>query len=77
MSDPKAISDSALHFIKSHSLMDDTVGALGGKPFFFRKNLILTKLAVDSLDSQDKNSFVVFAGSGTKKIAYSAMSAGG
>lgn len=65
VTDTKTISDSALHFIKSHPLMDDAVSSIGARPFFYKRDLILTNLVVDTLTLPSRDQRVIFAASGT------------
>jgi len=70
----KFILDTVLNFIRSHPLMDESVGHEHGKPAFFIRDLTFTHLVVDSVPVPLARHFgdtyrVYFAG--TSKLQFS------
>ncbi|XP_076352751.1 semaphorin-2A-like [Tachypleus tridentatus] len=54
---------SVLNFIRGHPLMDSAVTQENGKPVFYKRDVILTKLVVDKLEVDGVSYTVYYAGS--------------
>lgn len=78
MDDTKSISDTALHFIKSHPLMDTAVPMSNKqneedevKPVFYKRDAVFSKLIVDKVDFGGKFFLIIFIGTSTVYISNS------
>lgn len=66
MENTKVTSDTLLHFIKSHPLMDAAANTYSKvdsdkiEPIYYKKDVIFTKLAVDIVDINGKQMYIVF-----------------
>ncbi|OUC49478.1 putative sema domain protein, partial [Trichinella nativa] len=72
--DSKTLSDTTLHFVKTHTLMDRAVSHQNNKfrspegPLFYRKDVILQKLVVDIVVGEDSSYPVIYAASNNGKL---------
>ena len=67
--DTKALSDNVLTFIKNHPIMDSAVMHQHGKPLFYQKDLVFTKLAVVQTVAEGYEYAIFFAGTSKSKIS--------
>lgn len=68
VNDTTSLPDSVLNFIRVHPLMDSSVPTEGGKPVFFKKDTIFTRIAVDYRVTGGQKFIVYFAGTSTGMI---------
>ncbi|KFD58702.1 hypothetical protein M513_00395 [Trichuris suis] len=72
--DSKLLSDADLHFVKTHALMEKSIAPVTSKagnhfgPIFYKKDVILTKLAVDLPVVDGKMFPVIYAGTNNGAI---------
>ncbi|KRZ10216.1 Semaphorin-2A [Trichinella zimbabwensis] len=72
--DSKTLSDTTLHFVKTHTLMDRAISHQNNKfrspegPLFYRKDVILKKLVVDIVVGEDSSYPVIYAASNNGKL---------
>lgn len=68
VNDSQTLPDSVLNFIRGHPLMDSAVAHDNGKPVFYKRDVVFTKIVVDKLVVAGKEYFVYFAGTATGLI---------
>ncbi|KAG9511279.1 Semaphorin-2A, partial [Fragariocoptes setiger] len=66
--DTQQLSDTAVNFIRSHPLMDSAVAHDNGRPVFYRRDVMFTKIVVDTLELDGVRYTVYFAGTNTGKV---------
>ncbi|XP_022235297.1 semaphorin-2A-like [Limulus polyphemus] len=59
----QTLPDSVLNFIRGHPLMDSAVAQENGKPVFYKRDVIFTKLVVDKLEVDGVSYTVYYVGS--------------
>ncbi|XP_022242477.1 semaphorin-2A-like, partial [Limulus polyphemus] len=59
----QTLPDSVLNFIRGHPLMDSAVSQKNGKPVYYKRDVILTSLVVDTLDVDGVPYTIYYAGS--------------
>lgn len=67
VNDTTSLPDSVLNFIRVHPLMDSSVPSDGGKPVFFKRDVVFTKIAVD-VHTSDQEYTTFFAGTSTGMV---------
>lgn len=65
VNDTQLLPDSVLNFIRGHPLMDSAVSHDNGKPVFFKRDVIFTRLVVDRFEVDSANLVVYYAGTST------------
>ncbi|RWS01945.1 semaphorin-2A-like protein, partial [Dinothrombium tinctorium] len=65
VNDSQSLSDSVLNFIRGHPLMDSAVAHDNGKPVFYKRDVVFTRLVVDRLEVNGVKYFVYYAGTNT------------
>ncbi|XP_047004553.1 semaphorin-2A-like [Schistocerca americana] len=72
VNDTQTLPDVVLNFIRSHPLMDESVAHEGGRPVFYRGDVVFTKLAVHRLKvdlvGTHKDFTVYYIGSNTGQV---------
>jgi hypothetical protein len=68
VNDTTSLPDSVLNFIRVHPLMDSSVPSESGRPVFFKRDLVFTKIAVDFHVVNGIKYSVFFAGTNTGLI---------
>lgn len=63
-----SLSDSYVTFMRTHPLMDSAVAHENGKPVFYRRDVMFTKIVVDTIEIDGFNYTVYFAGTNTGHI---------
>ncbi|KAH6939006.1 hypothetical protein HPB50_015594 [Hyalomma asiaticum] len=58
----KTLPDAVLNFLRTHTLMDSAVPQSGGRPVFYRENVVFLSLAVHKVDVDGVDYLVYFAG---------------
>ena len=65
VNDTHTLPDSVLNFIRGHPLMDSAVAHDNGKPVFYKRDVIFTRIVVDKLEVDGVKYLVYFAGTNT------------
>jgi len=65
VNDTQALPDSVLNFIRGHPLMDSAVAHDNGRPVFFKRDVIFTRIIVDKHEIDRVFYTVYFAGTST------------
>lgn len=68
VNDTTSLPDSVLNFIRVHPLMDSSVPSDGGRPVFFKRDIVFTKIAVDYHTVSGVKYTTYFAGTNTGMI---------
>lgn len=68
VNDTTSLPDSVLNFIRVHPLMDSSVPTEGGKPVFFKRDTVFTRIAVDYRVTGGQKFIVYFAGTSNGMI---------
>lgn len=63
--DTQSLPDSVLNFIRGHPLMDSAVSHDNGKPVFYKRDVVFTRIVVDKLRLDGLNLVVYYAGTST------------
>lgn len=66
--DTQALSDSFVTFIRSHPLMDSAVPSDNGRPSFYRRDVMFTKIVVDIIEVDGVRYTVYFVGTSTGHV---------
>lgn len=61
----QSLPDSVLNFIRSHPLMDSAVSSDGGRPIFYRRDVMFTRIVTDTIIVNGMRVTVYFAGTST------------
>lgn len=65
VNDTQSLSDSVLNFIRGHPLMDSAVPQDNGKPVFYKRDIVFTKIVVDFHEVNGITYTIYFAGTST------------
>lgn len=65
VNDTQSLPDSVLNFIRGHPLMDSAVPQDNGKPVFYKRDVVFTKIVVDLHEVNGITYTVYFAGTST------------
>lgn len=68
VNDTQALSDHLVTFIRGHPLMDSAVANDNGRPVFFRRDIMFTKLVVDIIEIDGVRLTVYFVGTNTGHV---------
>lgn len=68
VNDSHTLPDSVLNFIRGHPLMDSAVAHDNGKPVFYKRDVIFTRIVVDKLVVDGIKYLVYYAGTTTGLI---------
>jgi hypothetical protein len=68
VNDTQVLPDSVLNFIRGHPLMDSAVSHDNGKPVFYKRDIIFTRIVVDRLEVDGIEYIVYFAGTNTGMV---------
>ncbi|XP_049774301.1 semaphorin-2A isoform X1 [Schistocerca gregaria] len=72
VNDTELLPDTVLNFIRSHPLMDGAVSHEGGKPVFYKRDVLFTQLVVDKLKvnlvGKNMEYIVYYAGTSTGQV---------
>ncbi|XP_054160696.1 semaphorin-2A-like isoform X2 [Oppia nitens] len=63
VNDTQVLPDSVLNFLRGHPLMDSAVSHDNGRPVFYKRDIIFTRIVVDRLEVDGIEYTVYFAGS--------------
>lgn len=66
--DSQSLGDPVLNFIRGHPLMDSAVPQDNGKPVFYKRDIVFTKIVVDLLTINGNSYTVYYAGTSTGSI---------
>lgn len=66
--DTQALSDHVVNFIRGHPLMDSAVANDNGRPVFYRRDVMFTKVAIDVLEIDEIRYTIYFVGTNTGHI---------
>ncbi|XP_049765602.1 semaphorin-2A-like [Schistocerca cancellata] len=70
VNDTRALPDAVLNFIRSHPLMDSAVPHEHGRPIFYVKDVLFTRLVVDAVTGARGQEFTVYFAGTTKGQVY-------
>ena len=65
VNDTQVLPDSVLNFIRGHPLMDSAVEHDNGRPIFYKRDLIFTRIVIDRLEVDGLQYTVYFAATNT------------
>ena len=68
VNDTQVLPDSVLNFIRGHPLMDSAVSHDNGKPVFFKRDVVFTRIVVDRLEVDGVHFTAYFAGTSTGQV---------
>lgn len=66
--DTQALSDNLVTFIRGHPLMDSAVANDNNRPVFFRRDIMFTKIVVDTVEIDGLRYTVYFVGTNTGHV---------
>lgn len=66
--DTQALSDSLVTFVRGHPLMDSAVANDNGRPVFYRREIMFTKIVVDIIEVDGVRYTVYFVGTNTGHV---------
>lgn len=66
--DTQALSDHLVTFIRGHPLMDSAVSNDNGRPVFYRRDIMFTKIVVDIIEIDGVRYTVYFVGTNTGHV---------
>lgn len=66
--DTQALSDHLVTFIRGHPLMDSAVSNDNGRPVFYRRDIMFTKIVVDIIEIDGIRYTVYFVGTNTGHV---------
>lgn len=66
--DSQSLPDPVLNFIRGHPLMDSAVPQDHGKPVFFKRDIVFTKIVVDQLTVNGMSYTIYYAATSTGSI---------
>lgn len=66
--DTQALSDHLVTFIRGHPLMDSAVANENGRPVFYRRDIMFTKIVVDIMEIDGVRYTVYFVGTNTGHV---------
>lgn len=66
--DTQALSDNLVTFIRGHPLMDSAVANDNGRPVFYRRDIMFTKIVVDIIEIDGIRYTIYFAGTSTGHV---------
>ncbi|XP_015783245.1 semaphorin-2A [Tetranychus urticae] len=66
--DTQSLPDSVLNFIRGHPLMDSTVTHDNGKPVFYKRDTVFTRIVVDKLQVDGIQYLIYYAGTSTGEV---------
>lgn len=66
--DTQALSDHLVTFIRGHPLMDSAVANDNGRPIFYRRDIMFTKIVVDIIEIDGIRYTVYFVGTNTGHV---------
>ncbi|KAI1301480.1 Semaphorin-2A [Halotydeus destructor] len=62
VNDTQSLPDSVLNFIRGHPLMDSAVSQDNGKPVFYKRDVVFTRIVVDKIEVEGVFYTVYYAG---------------
>ncbi|XP_074601991.1 semaphorin 2a [Brevipalpus obovatus] len=66
--DTQALPDSVLNFIRGHPLMDSAVAHDNGRPVYYKRDVIFTRIVIDMLEVDGISYVVYYVGTATGEV---------